>query len=125
MTYYKTINVAGRYVDKHRLIAEEALGRILRREETVHHVDGDETNDNHENLVICPDQAYHKLLHIRTSALDISGNANYRQCDLCKQYDDPAHMSFTPKNKAGSYRHKGCNAAYARERRRLKWEGIV
>lgn len=38
------------YVYKHRLIMEEKLGRRLRRWETVHHKDGDRTNNISDNL---------------------------------------------------------------------------
>jgi hypothetical protein len=56
-------NSAG-YVLQHRLVASEALGRPLRRGEVVHHIDGDNTNNKNNNLLVCT-QPYHTSLHKR------------------------------------------------------------
>jgi len=50
---------------KHVLVAEKALGKSLPKGAVVHHVDLDKKNNKPSNLVICPDQAYHLLLHKR------------------------------------------------------------
>lgn len=57
------------YVLEHLLVAERALGRLLRGSEEVHHVDRNRANNDPGNLVICPDRAYHMLLHRRERAL--------------------------------------------------------
>jgi hypothetical protein len=51
-------------VYEHKLKAERALGRALGPDETVHHIDGDKTNNANSNLLICS-RAYHVALHAR------------------------------------------------------------
>ena len=69
----------------HRLVAESVLGRKLRTEEQVHHVDEDKSNYENSNLVICPDASYHKLLHSRQRIVDMGGNPNTDK--YCKYHD--------------------------------------
>ncbi len=96
-----------------RLIAEAYLGRPLKGEEEVHHVDENPLNNATRNLVICPSRAYHMLLHVRSLALDACGNANHRKCNICKEYDATDNMS-TAKNGNGQsrYWHRKCAAEY-------------
>ena len=108
---YKYKKVGERSRKAHLWIAEKVLGRALKGTELVHHVDGVGHNNLHSNLVICPNAAYHRLLHIRTEALTLSGNANYRKCVYCKAYDSPQRMrSHSYKNVNSSYIHYSCNA---------------
>lgn len=48
----------------HRVIAEKVLGRRLKSNEVVHHIDGDGLNNAHTNLLICT-KDYHNSLHAR------------------------------------------------------------
>jgi len=50
------------YVYEYRLIMEKKLGRYLTKDEVVHHIDGDHTNNAIENLQIMS-QAEHLKLH--------------------------------------------------------------
>src|SRR5579863_7819191 len=67
---YVFITVNGEQVREHIYLAEKALGRKLPEGAVVHHMNEDGT-DNHTpfNLVICPDRAYHNLLHTRMRQL--------------------------------------------------------
>lgn len=47
---------------EYRLIAERKIGRILRRDEIVHHINGDPADNDPENLQVMS-QSEHILLH--------------------------------------------------------------
>ena len=49
--------------DLHRKIVEDNIGRELSRDEIVHHIDCDKTNNAIENLHVCKGQSEHQLLH--------------------------------------------------------------
>jgi len=71
------------YVYEHILVAEKALGTHLPNIACVHHVNEDGTDNTPNNLVICQDGGYHKLLHVRQEALRNTGDANQRRCNWC------------------------------------------
>lgn len=66
MVNYKQILV-------HREIAEKALGKHLPPGSIVHHLNKDRQDNRPCNLVVCPDEAYHKLLHQRQAELGYNG----------------------------------------------------
>lgn len=47
----------------HRIIAEEILGRPLKKGEVVHHIDGNKKNNNPSNLMIFKSQSEHAKWH--------------------------------------------------------------
>ena len=61
---YPRTTVNGRRDHQHRHIAERVLGRRLTRKEVVHHINGDKTDNQNCNLLICT-LSYHKALHDR------------------------------------------------------------
>lgn len=101
------------YIADHILVAERALGKHLPLGAELHHVNGVKDDNRRENLVICPDRAFHFLLHQRQRALDRCGHADWRPCEVCGEHDAPENMS--PHGNA--FYHKGCAARRARERR--------
>lgn len=93
------------YVREHILIAEKALGKTLPPKAVVHH-------HTPKQLVICQDQAYHILLHLRTRALRACGHVNWRKCPFCKEYDDPNKMHNRKRHKRNDqFYHQDCKAA--------------
>lgn len=88
---------------EHVTVAERVLGKPLPPGAIVHHVDGNPANNAPSNLVICPDQAYHLLLHVRQRAIEACGNPNYRKCMVCKRWDDPKNMKWAHST---TYYHK-------------------
>lgn len=82
----------GKQRPEHIVIVERALGHALPDGAEVHHVDENKAHNAGANLVVCPDRTYHRLLHIRAAAFDACGNANYRRCAYCRNYDDPAAL---------------------------------
>lgn len=109
---YHMYGANGRIEYGHVLVAEKALGRKLKSPEVVHHVNGNGLDNRPDNLVVCPDQNYHLLLHVRQRAYDACGHADWRKCKFCKQYDDPATVFDSGK---GCW-HRVCSMLYQRAR---------
>ena len=111
------------YVLAHIVIVEDVLGFPLPPGVEVHHVDGNGRNNEHSNLVVCNDRAYHSLLEQRTRALRESGHANWLRCPYCKHYDDPINLYIKPNGKAY---HRSCANEYQNEyARRRRENGFV
>ncbi len=110
-------------VREHVVIAEKALGKPLPIGAQVHHLDENKKNNNPNNLVICPDQAYHTLLHRRQAAFDACGHYDWVLCRYCHKHDSPVNLTITSAvNKPNGSKvklsyHKECNNKYHRDRR--------
>jgi hypothetical protein len=103
----------------HRLRAEAALGHPLPPKAQVHHPDNDPWNAN-ARLVICPDYAYHALLHQRERVLRAGGNPNTdvvcSRCRLPKPRDQFSNARRRDQHIQHSYLCKMCDAAVKRAR---------
>lgn len=49
------------YILEHRIVVENYLGRLLRKDEVVHHKDGNKTNNDISNLVVLTQQEHSRL----------------------------------------------------------------
>lgn len=103
---YRIHTKGGKQKREHIAVAERALGRPLPSGAVVHHVNEDKLDNRPSNLVICPNQAYHALLHRRMRALDACGHADWRKCWICQHWDAPENLHTTP---GGNVYHNCCN----------------
>lgn len=113
---YLRTTINNKRVLQHRYKAEQVLGRSLKGKERVHHIDYDKTNNQNNNLVICPDDSYHRLLHARTDCIKDGYNPNtHHYCTECGVYH--THNMF-PKNKSSwSGLHNMCKTSSNKKRR--------
>jgi len=108
---YRTAD-RGEYV--HRQRAEHALGHPLPPGAVVHHADGSKAED--APLVICENNAYHRLLHARMRVKAAGGNPNTDKiCFRCR-----APKPFAEFNKAKSQPLNLSAACRDCERRHLR-----
>lgn len=101
---------------EHVIMVEKVLGKRLPKGALVHHVNHKRADNRNENFVVCPSDAYHLMLHQRERALDACGNANWRKCTYCQQYDDPTNLKNCDK-KAYPVHHAECARLDAQRRR--------
>lgn len=76
-------------VFEHVKVIADALGHAVPKGAIAHHIDGDKTNNDPSNLVLCQNRAYHNMLHRRERALNAYGDANAIICRLCRCYHLP------------------------------------
>ena len=109
---------------EHVLIVERLIGKALPKGVEIHHVDGNGRNNSHSNLVVCPNHAYHSLLHMRITARNACGNAEWRKCCFCKKWDAPENLAFwyPGKSRGVMITHRECANSHQRDWRARKPE---
>ena len=115
--YHNGTKIDGKPLRKHVINAQKALGKPLPSGAVVHHIDGNRANNENKNLLICPSEAYHNLIHLRTEALEACGNASWRRCVHCKEWHPIETMTKRDKRPNTSYQHKHCHTEYENRRR--------
>lgn len=116
---YVEVCVEGRRTYEHILVAEQALGKPLPPGAVVHHTNENKSDNRPENLVVCPDEAYHRLLHMRMEALSACGNPDWRRCWVCKAWGPPDEVVRRPSGKR-QHQHTACVKEYDRRRRKAQ-----
>lgn len=64
---YTHIQIYGKRIREHRWIVEKVLGRKLKKDEVVHHIDGNKSNNENSNLLVCI-KSYHQSMHRRMTS---------------------------------------------------------
>ncbi len=100
----------------HRFVAARCLRRPLPEGALVHHVNYNKQDNRRCNLVVCPDDAYHQLLHHRTDILNKGGRPETHKictsCQTCMTYDN-----FSPNRHTVDGFHNECRPCSNTRRR--------
>ena len=111
---YKKITYKGERKKEHRIKIEILLNRKLKSWNQIHHRDGNGFNNSNDNLIVCENSAYHKLIERREKAYRITGDPTKRRCWFCKQWDNINNMRAYNliKRYVPDYEHIKCSNDY-------------
>jgi len=96
---YKMLSIDGKRVREHRMVMEQYLGRKLRLEEHIHHVNGNKLDNRIENLKIV-NNVTHKQEHERKY------ETGEKQCSKCKKVKKLDCFKFRINSPKCSNRHR-------------------
>lgn len=91
---------------EHRFVAEGKLGRYLKKEETVHHLDENRTNNNPDNLIV-----------FRTN----SDHSRFHKIGIMKEMDDGTYICPIKESEIKKCKHCGGYYVYNREHKNKKF----
>lgn len=72
MVWVGKTNVRNGYMPVHRLVMGDVLGRIVTKEEKVHHINGDKEDFRPNNLYLCRNMQHHRYVHAQLENLSMS-----------------------------------------------------
>ncbi len=76
---YKSRKVNGKNVGEHRLVMEKHIGRKLTKKEVVHHIDGDKSKNELDNLMLFPTKSAHTRYHLEIGDLKLKSGSNKKK----------------------------------------------
>lgn len=110
---YRSVQHGDTIVPEHRVIMERLIGRSLRRDEHVHHIDGNGLNNSPKNLKLMPSRQ-HRMLHnpgipLPEQALATAYVEGATLRELAAQYDCSVPVIARRLRSRGiALRHAGC-----------------
>jgi len=108
MSRYVRKSLNGISCREHQIVVKTVLGYMPKFPIEIHHIDENRKNNENNNLVVCQDHSYHRLLHKRAKALKETGVINKYQCSLCKKWFNQNEMNG---NRQSGWCKK-CHCAY-------------
>jgi len=120
---YKKIN--GKNIAVHRLKFELHIGRKLIKEEIVHHIDGNPSNNSLNNLMLFPNQRAHAMYHYQNGDSGLKAGTNKKKefegkfkCFMCEEIKEKKKFLTDAKQHEGI---RGiCRDCYNKRRRERK-----
>lgn len=99
------------YVLESLIVVENSTGTTVAADMVIHHKNQNKRDNTPDNLLVCT-RSEHIEIHRKLRALHGCGNENWRKCEVCKQWDDPANMTILQHH---SY-HRKCATEYETKR---------
>lgn len=72
MVWVGKTNINHGYMPAHRLVMSDLIGRLVTKEEKVHHVNADKEDFRPVNLYLCNDMSHHRKVHAHLETLSMS-----------------------------------------------------